>query len=390
MRFVVVAPGDPQSPATWSGSTRFLLEALKRSNVEVVPVNGRPTMSDRLEIFSSISTSRAASRQRFHSRTSVFGPVARAWWTRHASRALGQVDGHIDAVLQIGAWYDLTDFARSRRIVSASYNDGNIATYLSRADLAISRTSVSVRRALEAERDLSHRLDVILCMSDWARDSFITQYGVPAAKVSTVSAGANLTHVPDLPGPRSGPPRLLFVGKGDFGRKGGHELLSAFQRVRAAREDAELWIVGQDGEAQPGVRWFGLINRREPDGEALITRLYRDATIYVMPSRYEPFGIAFLEAMAYGLPCIGSDACAMPGIIEHGETGYVVPLGDVDILSRRILEIAGDPVLASRMGDLGRARVTGHFTWDAVALRIVDVIDRAAGAKERAMRTAHA
>ena len=60
---------------------------------------------------------------------------------------------------------------------------------------------------------------------------------------------------------------------------------------------------------------------------------YRRATAFVMPSRYEPFGIVFLEAMAYWLPCVGSRTCAMPEIIDEGVTGLLAEPDDVDSLA---------------------------------------------------------
>ena len=59
--------------------------------------------------------------------------------------------------------------------------------------------------------------------------------------------------------------------------------------------------------------------------------------MFVMPSLYEPYGIVFAEAMAHRLPCIGADNCAMPEIIKHGETGYVVPVRDEMALANRLV-----------------------------------------------------
>jgi glycosyltransferase involved in cell wall biosynthesis len=172
------------------------------------------------------------------------------------------------------------------------------------------------------------------------------------------------------------PPRLLFVGKGDFAGKGGPDLLAAFEAVRAAHPDAELWIVGQQAASAPppGVRFMGRILRNTPEGEAEIDRLYREATLFVMPSRYEAFGIVFLEAMAYGLPCVASATCAMPEIVADGESGWVVPHGDTARLSEALLALAGDSDAARTMGAAGRRRLEERYTWDAVAGRIVEAV----------------
>jgi glycosyltransferase involved in cell wall biosynthesis len=93
-----------------------------------------------------------------------------------------------------------------------------------------------------------------------------------------------------------------------------------------------------------------------------------------MPSRFEPFGIAFVEAMSWGLPCIGTTSCAMPEIITDGRTGYVVPPGDGDRLAERMLDLVERPASAAAMGRAGRERFLADFTWDRVAERMVAAI----------------
>ncbi len=93
-----------------------------------------------------------------------------------------------------------------------------------------------------------------------------------------------------------------------------------------------------------------------------------------MPSQVEPFGFVFIEAMAQKLPCIGADAFAMPEIIEHGSTGYVVPVGDARALAERLIDVLGDPQAARQMGERGYARAVERYTWDGTAARITERI----------------
>ena len=189
-----------------------------------------------------------------------------------------------------------------------------------------------------------------------------------------MGSGANMDRVPDPPERDFGLPRLLFVGK-QFARKGGENLLKAFRLVHAQRPDAELWLVGPRRleEEHAGVRWFGRIDRSTPEGDAEMHRLYREATAFVMPSLYEPFGIVFLEAMAYRLPCIGGACCAMPEIIEDGVTGYVAPY-DVEQLAERLLAVINDPEQARAMGEAGYRRFRERYGWDNVAARTVSAV----------------
>lgn len=97
-------------------------------------------------------------------------------------------------------------------------------------------------------------------------------------------------------------------------------------------------------------RWLG-------QAESLRT-LYRNATAFVMPSVFEPFGVVFVEAMHYGLACIGADTCAMPEIIEDGVSGMLVKVGDVEELASAMMELAGDPARAQAMGQAGQRRAS--------------------------------
>jgi len=169
-------------------------------------------------------------------------------------------------------------------------------------------------------------------------------------------------------------PRFLFVGM-QWERKGGPQLLEAFRLVHAERPGAELWIVGPERApaTAPGVRFFGRISRASPNGERRLGELYAGATAFAMPSVYEPFGVVFLEAMAYGLACVSSDRCAMPEIVADGVSGFTVDAHDVDALGQRLLELT-DPERAGAFGQEGRRRLVERFTWDGVAQRIVDAI----------------
>lgn len=103
-------------------------------------------------------------------------------------------------------------------------------------------------------------------------------------------------------------------------------------------------------------------------------RLYTESTTFVMPSVFEAAGNVFLEAMAYGLPCIGSKACAMPEIIEDGVTGYLVKQNDIDGIYAAFSLLASDPGRCRRMGEAGRQRYLTHFTWDRVAEKIEEAV----------------
>jgi glycosyltransferase involved in cell wall biosynthesis len=114
-----------------------------------------------------------------------------------------------------------------------------------------------------------------------------------------------------------------------------------------------------------GVDWVGLVTDR-----GRLRHYFETSTLFVMPSHVEPFGLVFLEAMVFGLPCIGSRRDAMPEIITDGVTGFLVEPGDEAGLAARLLLLLEDHQLAARLGEAGRARVLGHYLWSDVALRM--------------------
>jgi glycosyltransferase involved in cell wall biosynthesis len=202
----------------------------------------------------------------------------------------------------------------------------------------------------------------------------MADFGVPADKLYPVGAGVNLPRILDV-GERSyDRPEVLFVGK-DFARKGGPVLLEAFRAVRREIPEARLTLIGPRLEDVPdGVRCLGVVPKNTPEGLNRLLAAYAEASLFVLPSLYEPFGIAFAEAMAHKVPCIGADNCAMPEIVADGETGYLVPVSDARALARRMLDLLMDPEACRRMGEAGYRKYREHYTWDQVVARILGVL----------------
>lgn len=90
------------------------------------------------------------------------------------------------------------------------------------------------------------------------------------------------------------------------------------------------------------------------------------AHAFLLPSELESFGLSALEAMACGVPVIGTDAGGMPEVVRHAETGYLLPVGDVEGMAARTLEILEDDERRIEMGRAGRCRASSLFSADRV------------------------
>ncbi len=133
-----------------------------------------------------------------------------------------------------------------------------------------------------------------------------------------------------------------------------------------------------------------------------VIQLLSHASVFCVPSIYEPLGIVNLEAMACGAPVVASAVGGIPEVVVDGETGLLVPVelgadgNPIDPASfaahfaERVNELLADPERARRMGEAGRRRAVDEFSWRAVAERTVTLYDRTVGARsrERAARSA--
>lgn len=232
------------------------------------------------------------------------------------------------------------------------------------------------REALMAfERTLYQHAAFMFPMSKWVGDSLVEYYGCAPERVIPVGGGVNFV-AHSLKGRRYDRQIALFVGV-DFELKGGHTILRAWEQVHRQLPDAQLWIVGPRRPyalTTPGVRWIGRVGSREK-----LADLYMQATVFVMPSRFEPWGLVFHEAMAHGLPCIGSNHCAMPEIIQEGVNGSLIPPDDHAALADTLIRYLGNPDLSERTGKRAYRDVLLEHTWNHVVSRMLPYIEQAAG-----------
>jgi glycosyltransferase involved in cell wall biosynthesis len=225
----------------------------------------------------------------------------------------------------------------------------------------------AINRWQAFESGVCNAAQSVFTFSEFARRSVIDDYGCSPERVVAIGAGANQL-VSSLDGKDYTQPRALFVGS-PFEPKGGKSLLSAWRMVHERVPDAELVIVGPRSNPAPGfgagVSWRGRIDRYE------LAQLYRSATVFVLPSMFDAWGHVFVEAMGHGLPCIGSDCCAMPELIEEGVSGLLVPRDAPAPLADALTEILTDPDKAARMGQAGHERVLRQWTWGHVVDRLM-------------------
>lgn len=186
-------------------------------------------------------------------------------------------------------------------------------------------------------------------------------------------------------------PAVVFVGR-ITRQKGLPYLLRAAEQLPAdvqlimcagAPDTPEIMAEVSQAFAELGKRRDGVIWIEQMLPRHELVAVLAASTVFVCPSIYEPLGIVNLEAMAVGLPVVGSATGGIPEVIDDGVTGYLVPIEQlqdgtgtpldpdkfVNDLANTLNKVLADPDRAKEMGHAARTRVEDHFSWEAIGER---------------------
>ncbi len=185
---------------------------------------------------------------------------------------------------------------------------------------------------------------------------------------------------------------VLFVGRLDV-RKNPQLAVRAFARVVARQPGTRLVIVGR-GSLEPAlrdlVRQLGIeasvIFERFVDQQRLV-EWYNRATVVVVPSLFEGFGLSAAEAQACGACVVATDSDGLRDVVAGGETGVLVP-GREDALADAVVELLADPERRDRIGAAAARHARTAYAWPAITGRYVAAYRAAAGGDARTLHAA--
>lgn len=160
----------------------------------------------------------------------------------------------------------------------------------------------------------------------------------------------------------------LFVGN-DGERKGLSATVMAIEVVRRTIPTAQVLLVGPHEVQGPGMRCLGTVDIATLQGRRLLASAYQASSLFVMPSLFEPFGCAFLEAMQAGLPVVARPVCAVPEFVIHGQTGWLAR--DPEDIADAIIAAASDPRELARRGRRARELALARYGWGRVAIEML-------------------
>jgi glycosyltransferase involved in cell wall biosynthesis len=222
---------------------------------------------------------------------------------------------------------------------------------------------------IDEEREIFRAATLVFVMSGHVRRSLIDRYAIPEENVVTAYAGSNVERPAEAADPsRFSGKNILFVGV-DWERKGGPDLLAAFRSIKRRFPDATLTVIG----CSPAISESGvhIVGRIPPEA---VRPYFGRASVFCLPSRIEPFGIAVVEAFAHGLPVVATRIGALSDMVEEGRSGHLVEPGSVDALGDALADLLQSPQRCAAFGERGRKQIADRYSWEAAGKRIGEAI----------------
>ncbi len=229
-----------------------------------------------------------------------------------------------------------------------------------------------IRMQLRVARQLSN----IITVSECSKNDISRDFQIPAERFRVVRNGINTDFFYPLKGVERRPHHLLVTNSADMPLKGLKYLLLAVASLKKKRP-VRLTVIGapkKNGVIERLVSDLGIsdvlqFTGRIPNED--FARHYAEATMAVIPSLYEGFGMPAGEAMACGVPVVSTTGGALPEVV--GDAGMLVPPADSAALERAIGDLLDHPEKRAALGQAGLKRVTESLTWEHAARKTVSV-----------------
>ena len=219
-------------------------------------------------------------------------------------------------------------------------------------------------------RQIAH----IFTIGRHVRDDLIAHYRISPDRVTAVGTGRG--GIEAYAGPKhydNG--RILFVAKLRAEEKGVGLVAAAFAIAVRRNPGLKLTLIGRDEYARHAAEMPNVTAKAFVSGEEL-QRAFEEASLFVMPARYEPWGLVYLEALACRTPIVALNRNAGPEFCDNGRSGFLLECEDPEALAALMLKAFADPADLAKKGEHGQRVVREHYRWDRTMDQIIHAMDR--------------
>lgn len=364
---VCTLPGSPDDVHVWSGTPAHFIEALhRRDHAPVVlgPLSRPVYLAGKLL---SGASGRLGNKINWEAE-----PAALEHFTRAMRRQLRGKS--VDLVLLMG-WYPWGLQPSDPPCIY--WGDATVGQRIGLAPHWSNLSPRTRRLAATTEARALRRLAGVFMPSTWACEDVIQRYSLDPKRVFRVPFGANIDD-PRLP-PRSrpgNPLRLLTIGV-KWHRKGFDRAVEAMDELDRAGFPAHLDVVGagppDSSWERPYVTYHGFLSKRNVQQAAQLRRLYRQADIFLLPTRNDPFPMVLGEAASYALPIVAANVGGVPDRVSEG--GILLDADATPVAYAEAVRSLVEHPLYSRFSEGSRRDYVTRSSWDASAGLVLDLAE---------------
>lgn len=225
-----------------------------------------------------------------------------------------------------------------------------------------------IHRRERRQHDEYQHASAVFFMSLWVKNIMSEYHSDVTSKMFHIGGGTNID-INSIDITKKEGNKFLFIGR-DFERKAGDLVIEAFKILKTQHmPNAELHMAGcKPQEKVDGVIYYGDVDFIK------VSELLNKCDVFCMPSRFEAYGLVFVEALIYGLPCIGRRFFEMPHFIENGKDGVLIECDDPFVLAKKMFDVISDKCMIDYVQSK-QATYIERYSWDSVAKRAKTIID---------------
>jgi glycosyltransferase involved in cell wall biosynthesis len=363
--FLSCPDGDPGSPATWSGTPFRLKEELARRGL-LAGAYDATYLPGRLNGFLWGFARHCLGSNLAY----AYNPLTRFFRALRLHRHLGSRPLNVLHTGTLGLpllWHR----AGQRHFLFCD-TTWHLAS-LHSPDLTV--LGPRLRRIAEwLDRRTYRQMTHIFAIGEHVRNDLVEHYGLSPDRVTAVGTGRG--RIEPYRGPKdyaAGP--ILFVAKLRSEEKGVGLLTRAFRIAVQQNPRLKLLLIGREeyvrhAEENPNITARAFVS------EAELQQAFEQSALFVMPARYEPWGLVYLEALACRTPIVALARNAGPEFCDNGRSGFLLEQEDPEALAQLLLKAFSDPTQLERMGEHGQRRVLERYRWELTMDRIIHAMER--------------
>lgn len=365
LRIAFLTSNDPRDKKSWSGICYYMFQSLQNTGANVHPLG---PVYNPLKPFGQVinKVSRNFLGKRYNYKHSLLYSKQYASILENKLRR----DGPFDLIFAPAA---STEIAYLESDIPIIYTSDATFRIMHEYYSAFSSLFGSiVRQNDEIESRAISKASALTYPSEWAANSAIHDYGASSNNVHVIPYGANLDHVPSRDkvlahSKVKNSLELLFVGV-DWERKGGALAFRATKELRSRGLNANLTIIGCMPPANFQEKFVNVcpyLDKNDPEQFDLLTKLYLNAHLFILPTQNECYGIVFCEASAFGLPILATDTGGVATIVKEGENGFLFDSdAKTEYYVEKIINLTEDDTLYKKMKRNARDRYESLLNWE--------------------------